>query len=308
MNHDQIIKPACMLLLCTPSICVGIENNQTFDDLSNYRLLSDAPNHVLIDPNGMKHFFNLTTNTNNPNQSIIEYAFKFENETYITLIDQTKLVFFGSYLVKHTNNNGIINQINYSNGKMNVDLRCETEETTSNDVCTSDEKYRFSNPSLNSNTIQIDIRPPDCKSYFDDYLHTRRGLNIEKALEHLFAQYSYTATPQTFPVIDLMNGNTAHVIKSRDLSKPVFQAQDALYETLKQDIIEIERLFENRNTHTANFQGQSTTITQSQVDNYVLNIVIQNGLATDSQKQQLLKILKELEGRKDITLNVIEIP
>ena len=295
-----------VLLLSIPVYVYGVE--QQSELIKNYHLLIDNPGFILIDSRGGKHRINSVSGKLQPDPLMFNSIIRKQDLTFIELFDGTKLVFYGSYLVEHTDTRGYTELLSYKSGETLNELHCDNPEPTPDSHCAPRKQFLFSSPLVASNTTQIDIRPPNCKSYFDDYLHTRRGLHIESALASHFRLNGYTPTPQTFPIIDFINGNTAHIIKSRDLSKENLQSKSALYDQLKQDIQEIDKMFEQNTELSANFQNQSMTIRQNQIQRSVLDIVIQNGLATESQKQQILKVINELQHRPNISLNIIEIP
>jgi len=302
MKRLQVPVTALCLLLLAPVNTHGSDPQRVPAEKYNYRLFVNTHDLILVEPTGSKH--NLSTETS----STVNAVSRNNEETTIQLSNGTNLVFYGSYLVEHTDTNGVTEKINYRNSKAPNKLNCDTPEADSNKACNSTEPFDFDNPLIADASTQIDIRPPNCKSYFDDYLHTRRGLQIEQALGNHFSLNGFAATPQTFPVIDFINNDTAHVIKSRDLSKAIFQSENALYEQIMLDIQEIETLFDDTNSLSAHYQGQSMTLRETQIQRSVLNIVIQNGLATESQKRQINRVLIELEQRTDIVLSIIEIP
>jgi hypothetical protein len=293
---------AFCLLLLAPVSNHGFDLHRAPASEFNYRLFINTHDLILVDPTGSR--LNLNTETS----TIIEAVSRTNEETTIQLSNGTQLVFYGSYLVEHTDTNGVTEKINYRNSQSPGKLNCDTPEVDSNNDCNSTEPFDFDIPLIADATTQIDIRPPNCNSYFDDYLHTRRGLQIEQALADHFQLNGFTATPQTFPVIDFIENNTAHIVKSRDLSKAAFQSDNALYDQIMLDIQEIDTMFNDTNSLSAHYQGRSMTIQQNQIQRSVLNIVIQNGLATEPQKQQLQRVLTELEQRTDVTINIIEIP
>lgn len=175
-------------------------------------------------------------------------------------------------------------------------------------------------PAFNTKPIlsfaeQVDIRPENCESYFDDYLHTRRGLRIESALEVMPRFRHYTGTVSTFPVIDFYGMGHAHVVKSKDLTAQVYSGNtesDALYKSIMADAADIQERFLDVLAEdqfiTDSVRGVTTTIRNGDISNVVLHIVIQTGIATADQINQLKRAKLELDSRWGFNLKVIEIP
>lgn len=173
----------------------------------------------------------------------------------------------------------------------------------------------FDTKPILSISTQIDIRPESCQSFFDDYLHTRRGLRIESALYTIPIFSNYTETVATFPVIDFINNSNAHVAKSKDLAAQIYSNDsltNSLFESIVADAEDIEQRFLNVLTDkqliSATVHGKTTTIRAGDITSITLHIVIQAGMATADQINQIRLAKEEISNRLGFELTVIEIP
>ena len=111
---------------------------------------------------------------------------------------------------------------------------CAEPPSTQTDLCSAvDGEDVFPSSPIDSQTLQLDVRPADCQSFFEDYLHTRRGLRIEDALQHIEFYKPYESTVTTFPIVDFISNDHIRVVKTRDLSAAVFNSPgntDTLYD------------------------------------------------------------------------------
>jgi len=188
----------------------------------------------------------------------------------------------------------------------NVETLCETQ---------TDNASTFDSEPILGLSSQIDIRPESCLSFFDDYLHTRRGLRIESAL-HTTPLFNHSqATVATFPVIDFISNDHAHVVKSKDLSSKIYTDESSempLFESIVADAEDInKRIFEpldKLQTITATTNGKSTTLRLGDIKDLTLHITIQAGIATNHQIDQIALAKVELEKRWGFKLKIIEIP
>ncbi len=190
-----------------------------------------------------------------------------------------------------------------------------TDQETLCEIQGSDASSAFNTPSLIGDALQIDIRPENCGSFFDDYLHTRRGLRIESALETSDFYGSYNTTVSVFPIVDFYANGLVRVVKTRDLTAESFAKDskgDALYKQIIDDAKEIKkRLIANlQNAHSliASSDGSTTIITADDVKNVVLDVVVQAGMATASHIEQLKRAAIELKTQWGFELKIIEIP
>ena len=172
----------------------------------------------------------------------------------------------------------------------------------------------FSEPILSWST-QVDVRPQSCQSFFDDYLHTRRGIRIESALKDASPFSSYKSTVRTFPVVDFYSDGSVRVVKTRDLSSSSFtsdSSESRLFKQLITDAEEIQKsLIERlklRKEISATVFGETTTIREGEVKDVTIDLVIQSGIATASHALQLDLAAKEIKRRWGFSLQVIEIP
>jgi len=162
---------------------------------------------------------------------------------------------------------------------------------------------------------QIDIRPESCQSFFDDYLHTRRGLRIEAAIHGAPQFADNEKTVSTFPIVDFIANKEAHVLVSKDLSSTIYISKsndEPLYASIIEDAEAIEERFVRElavnKSITAKANGQSTTIDYGEVESLTLHIVIQSGIPTLAQITQIRRAEKELRKRWNLKLKIIEIP
>ena len=171
-----------------------------------------------------------------------------------------------------------------------------------------------SNPILSIST-QIDIRPENCISFFDDYLHTRRGLRIESALNTTDQFSRYEKTVATFPVVDFISGKQAHVVKSKDISAQIYTSEagsQPLYDSIIADAKEIETrilaVLKIEGEISATVHGRSTTLLPGGITAFTLHIIIQAGMASPNQVKQIELAALELKRRWGVQLAIIEIP
>ena len=165
------------------------------------------------------------------------------------------------------------------------------------------------------NAIQLDARPNSCRSYFVEFYGTDRGTQIELGFSQLDRYANTLSTVRSFPIVDFYHDGIAQIIISRDLSSPTYNNAnnpDALFDRLLQDGHNIEDrllgpLSENGSI-TVNELGQSTTLTSDQIDQLYLELVIQQGMASASHIDQILRAKEDLFERWRINLRIIEIP
>lgn len=196
--------------------------------------------------------------------------------------------------------------------------KCPPPDNTDEELCkkpmSNTDSLSFAEP-IFPDSQQIDIRPKNCRSFFDDYLNTRRGLRIESALEksHFYALYQNTVT--SFPVIDFINNGIARVVKTRDLASDSFnnpQNENALFEQIIRDAKDVhERFFqtlENDGSISATVHGKTTTIKSGEINKVYLDFVVQTGMASQSQIKQIERAKKEIYRRWGYELQLLEIP
>jgi len=173
----------------------------------------------------------------------------------------------------------------------------------------------FSAPPVIPDAIQLDVRPENCESFFDDYIHTRRGLRIESALGISTFYQEYKETVSNFPIVDFLTNGHVRVVKTRDLLVNSFNNSsndESLFEQILKDAEDVNdqllnELLENGEI-SATSKGVTTTISADDVQQITLDIVIQSGIATASQIDQLNRAKAELKSRWGFELQVIEIP
>ena len=179
----------------------------------------------------------------------------------------------------------------------------------------NDASPAFTSSPLIADAIQLDIRPEDCTSFFDDYLHTRRGLRIESALEIAFEYQHYQSTVTNFPIIDFFSTGDLRVVKTRDLTANSFQASsvsETLYKQIISDAEDIQDRFlnvlDNEGTISATANGSTTNISRSDVGSITLDIIIQAGIASVQHATQIKRAKQEVKQKWGFDIRIIEIP
>ena len=136
------------------------------------------------------------------------------------------------------------------------------------------------------------IRPDNGSSFFDIPGPAPRGQAIELAIGK--------NTPGNFQTIDRLDPNGEVVsIKSADLTLPSLLKENGLTNKVRADIRAVER-----------FPGSSLsgfTIRQTDIQLRTLELVIQKGKASVSQRQQLNTLI-DYGAQRNVELRVIEIP
>lgn len=173
----------------------------------------------------------------------------------------------------------------------------------------------FNTKPITIDAIQLDIRPENCQSFFDDYLHTRRGLRIESALNLSQHYERYSATVVNFPVVDFYSNGEIRVVKSRDLSSDSFVGdanKNGLYDQLIKDANSINedflKKFETETVITASSSNATTSLVKTDVRVITLDVIIQTGIASEIQIEQIKKAKQDMKDRWGFNLQVIEIP
>ena len=196
---------------------------------------------------------------------------------------------------------------------------CEDEPINNDDdkLCSPEESAipAFDSPPILNISTQIDIRPENCHSFFDDYRHTRRGLRIESALAGTDEFRSTTPTVANFPIVDFVDGTHAQIVKSKDLTAQIYAAGSAehtLFDSIMQDAEDISSKFltelQEKQLIKATADGESTIIRNGEIADISLNIVVQAGMATSEQIHHISRARAEIIQRYGFELKVIEIP
>ncbi len=166
---------------------------------------------------------------------------------------------------------------------------------------------------LLAGALRLDIRPEECNSFFDYHSPIARGSAIEDAVA-LHEDYA-TATPtvQWFPSIDFTRDGTAIVQVSRDLTAATYINNPAiLHRLLLEEADNLQDNFitplETTGFVTAEDNADSTTIAQSEVSAYRIELIVQQGRMTAPQSEAIRQAAIELASAYGITLQVIEIP
>ena len=163
--------------------------------------------------------------------------------------------------------------------------------------------------------VRVDARPASCESYFIEFYGTERGSEIETGFEQHERYAQAQATVRSFPIVDFLLNGEALVIRSRDLTSASYNNPDnadALYQRLLRDGSEINQLLlqplMEQETIMVTEQGDSTSLTQADVQVVVLELVIQAGMASAEHIAQMQRAAQELAARWGIVLRIIEIP
>jgi len=159
----------------------------------------------------------------------------------------------------------------------------------------------------------LDITPANCQSFFEIPNAIQRGSLIENAVAQSDRYSSALSTVRWFPSIDFVQDRTAIVQTSRDLTATTYiERPDRLYNILVREAELVNTRFLEPltlNGHVTAIDGnQSTTIRQNDIDQIRMEIIIQQGEATDEQLIQISRAALEIMNVHGITLEIIEIP
>ncbi len=181
---------------------------------------------------------------------------------------------------------------------------CDTEATPPS------EDFQ-SGPSIDE-AITLDVRPESCQSYFAEFIGIDRGTRIEQALESSSHYIGTQATVRSFPVVDFIGLGEARVVHTRDLASATYSAPGAVHQRLMSDAREIaddliaplaEHGFIERTE-----QGETTRLENSPPPTIVLEMVVQHGIASDPQIDEIRQAASDLASEWGIVLRIIEIP
>jgi len=166
-----------------------------------------------------------------------------------------------------------------------------------------------------ADVIRIEARPANCHSFFTAYSGIARGTAIETALTE-YAPYTGSQTGgRSFPVVDFWNNGAAYVLTSRDLTADAYDdaiRPQALFDQILRDAENIQDniltpLRENGSlSHTE--MGTTSTLYPEDVQTVYLDIVVQFGVMSDAQSEQINLARELLLDRFGILLRVVEIP
>ena len=197
---------------------------------------------------------------------------------------------------------------------------CETlDQGEQDELCNSEadlgENFTFSDSISIPNAAQIDLRPSDCGSFFDQYSGMERGFKIESGFSSFQPYRKDLQTVRNFPVIDFLAQGEARIMISRDLLSATYRQEGApngLYDKLIQDAKAIDRkliqpLKENGFV-SATENGKTTTLQSDDFNQLVLELVVQHGVASINQIAQIERARVDLLKQYGIVLRVIEIP
>ena len=159
----------------------------------------------------------------------------------------------------------------------------------------------------------LDIRPEDCQSFFEIPNGIQRGSLIENAVAQSDRYSSALSTVRWFPSVDFVQDRTAIVQTSRDLTASTYtERPDRLYSIIVREAELINTRFLEPLTVdgyvSATDGNQSTTIRENDIDQIRMEVIIQQGVATDEQLVQINRAALEIINVHGIALQVIEIP
>ena len=182
---------------------------------------------------------------------------------------------------------------------------CEIEQNTPHHP--EEQNYNF------PGAIQLDIRPENCGSFFDNSHAISRGSNIENAIASSDEYSTALTTVRWFPAIDLVVDRTAIAQISRDLRASSYTANDlALYDRLMREAQLIsERFIEPLDLNgevVATDGNQATRITRSAIEAVRFELIIQSASATSHQQIQIQRAALEMRALYGLDFRVIEIP
>jgi hypothetical protein len=190
----------------------------------------------------------------------------------------------------------------------NADMDCPDQCDTNNHPAPDDFE---SGPSIDE-ALTIDVRPESCQSYFREYIGIERGSRIEEALAHAHHYAGAVATVRSFPIVDFISDGEARVVRSRDLASQTYTASGALYERLMRDGRDIESglimpLREDGAIERTEL-GATTRLEAASAVTIVLEVVVQHGMTTSIQLDELRRAASDLASTWGIVLRIIEIP
>jgi len=163
--------------------------------------------------------------------------------------------------------------------------------------------------------IRIEARPADCHSYFTAYPSIQRGTAIEQALADYPPYLGSQTGGNSFPIIDFWNNGAVNVVISRDLTATAYDAEarpNALFDQVIRDGENIHENFltpleeEGSVSHTE--LGVTSTVYPEDAQVVYLDIVVQFGVMTTAQQQQIKRAKDELLDRFGIVVRIVEIP
>ncbi len=204
--------------------------------------------------------------------------------------------------------------------KINNTPECEASvQDEQDELCNSEadlgEGFTFNDSISIPNSAQIDLRPSNCGSFFDQYAGMERGFKIESGFSSFQPYLKDLKTVRNFPVIDFLAQGEARIMISRDLLSATYRQEGApngLYDKLIQDANAIDRkliqpLKENGFV-SATENGKTTTLQSDDFNQLVLELVVQHGVANINQIAQIERARIDLLKQYGIVLRVIEIP
>ena len=164
-----------------------------------------------------------------------------------------------------------------------------------------------------SPTLFLDIRPEECQSYFSIPNAIQRGSLIENAVAQSDRYSSALSTVRWFPSVDFIQNRTAIVQSSRDLTASTYtERPERLYNLLVREAELVNTRFVeplSTNGFVSAIDGnQSTTIQQNDIDEIRMEIIIQQGTATNEQLVHINRAAQEIFNLHGITMQIIEIP
>lgn len=188
----------------------------------------------------------------------------------------------------------------------------ESDCPTQCDIESNPPSESFSRGPFMDGALALDIRPTSCTSFFSEYASIDRGTQIENALAYHEHYADTLATVRSFPVVDFIGAGEARVIHSRDLASPSYSNPGDVYNRLMADGREIETVVidtlnaEGFIEHTE--QGQTTRLEGTPPPDFVLEVVVQHGVASPAQIAEMQQAAEDLARDTGIVLRVIEIP
>jgi len=208
-------------------------------------------------------------------------------------------------------------QFDESGTENNHELASNFQSEQSTQPCqdpTAELPVGFTDPT-SGNIIRIEARSYDCHSYFTAFPDIQRGTEIEEALAAFPPYLGSHSGGHSFPVADYWNNGSVYVIHSRDLTAASYDpliTPNGLYDQVMQDGEAInENLIQplqinGEITHTE--LGVTTTLSADQAQVIYLDVVVQYGVMTESQREQLNRAAEELLELYGIVVRIIEIP
>ncbi|MEE9334689.1 MAG: hypothetical protein V3U65_11435 [Granulosicoccaceae bacterium] len=168
---------------------------------------------------------------------------------------------------------------------------------------------------LDPHSTKIDLRPKSCRSYFVDYNGIDRGIKLEAGMLRHSRYNKLISTIRSFPVVDFIDGREAVAVSTKDLTSKTYNPivnPVGLYTSIIQDAQKVNDKFLSKlqtlGSVSATEKGVTTTIASTQIDSLRMELMIQAGVATPTQLEQIERARLILLTKWNIKLITVIIP